>query len=171
MERMTAMINEKVRKAFNEQIKNELESAYIYLSMAAYFHSAGFHGMAQWMRCQTQEEMVHAMKFFDHIKDREGKVELLDLKQLKTDWSSPLEAFQDAYEHEKFITSKINGLVNLAREENDAPAGELLQWFVKEQVEEEESASRNVSMLEQAGNSSEQLATVDQELGKRALSG
>ncbi len=168
---MIAMISERMQKALNEQIKNELESAYIYLSMVAHLHSAGLNGMAQWMRAQTREEMVHAMKFFDHIADRGGRVTLLDLKQLKTEWSSPLEVFQDAYKHEQFITSKINGLVDLAREENDAAAGELLQWFVKEQQEEEESASGNVSMLEQAGDSPEQLAAVDQELGKRTFSG
>jgi len=165
------MISGKVEKAFNEQIKNELESAYIYLSMAAYFHSAGLDGMAQWMRVQTQEELVHAMKFFDHIKDRDGRIKLLDLKQLKTEWSSPLEAFQDALKHEQFITGKINELAKLAGEENDEAAGILLQWFVKEQEEEEESASRNVEMLEKAGDSGEELIAVDRELGKRTFSG
>lgn len=167
---MMAMISEKMQKAFNDQIKNELESAYIYLSMAAYFHSEGLDGMAQWMRAQTQEEMVHAMKFFDHIKDRDGKVVLQNLTQLKTEWSSPLEAFQDANKHEQFITGKINDLVKIAHEENDEPASELLQWFVKEQVEEEESASANVQMLENAGDSSEDLRVVDRELGKRTFS-
>jgi len=164
------MINAKVQEAFNEQIKNELESAYIYLSMAAYLHSQGLDGMAQWMRAQTQEEMVHAMKLFDHIKDRDGKVVLQNLTQLKTEWSSPLEAFQDAYKHEQFITGKINDLVKLAQEENDEPASVLLQWFVKEQVEEEESASGNVQALENAGDSGEDLTVVDEELGKRTFS-
>jgi len=167
---MIAMINAKVQEAFNEQIKNELESAYIYLSMAAYLHSQGLDGMAQWMRAQTQEEMVHAMKLFDHIKDRDGKVVLQNLTQLKTEWSSPLEAFQDAYKHEQFITGKINDLVKLAQEENDEPASVLLQWFVKEQVEEEESASGNVQALENAGDSGEDLTVVDEELGKRTFS-
>ena len=165
------MISDRIQTAFNEQIKNELESAYLYLSMAAYFHSVALHGMGQWMRVQAQEEIVHAMKLFDHIRDREGRVTLLPIAQLKTEWSSPLEAFEDSYKHEQFITSKINDLVNLAREENDEPAGVLLQWFVKEQVEEEESASGNVRMLERAGDSREELIAVDRELGRRTFSG
>lgn len=161
------MINEKVRKAINEQIKHELESAYIYLSMSAYFSSAGLDGMAQWMRVQTKEEVEHAMKFFDHIHERDGRVELQPLKPLKTDWSSPLEAFQDAHEHEQFITGKINDLVKLAREEGDEPAGILLQWFVTEQVEEEANASKIVQMLERVGESGPGLLMVDAQLGKR----
>jgi len=165
------MIGKKVEKAFNEQIKNELESAYIYLSMAAYFHSEGLDGMAQWMRVQTQEELVHAMKFFDHIKERDGRVKLLDVKQLKTEWSSPLEAFRDALEHEKFITGKINELVKLARQEDDEPAGNFLQWFVKEQIEEEANALKNVQMLEKIGESGPGLLMADHHLGKRTFSG
>jgi ferritin len=164
------MINEKVRKAINDQIKHELESAYIYLSMSAYFNSAGLDGMAQWMRVQTKEEVEHAMKFFDHIHERNGRVELQPLKPLKMDWSSPLEAFQDAYEHEQFITGKINELVKIAREEGDEPAAILLQWFVKEQVEEEANASKIVQMLERVGDSGPGLLMMDRELGKRGAS-
>ena len=83
------MIPKKVRDAMNEQIKFELESYYIYLSMVAYFHAANFDGMAHWMRCQAHEEMIHAMKFFDHLIDRGETVELLDIKQLKTTWNLP----------------------------------------------------------------------------------
>lgn len=164
------MISEKVRKAINEQIKHELESAYIYLSMTAYFSAAGLDGMAQWMRIQTKEEVEHAMKFFDHILERGGRVELQPLKPLKTDWSSPLEAFHDAYEHEQFITGKINDLVKLAREEGDEPAGILLQWFVTEQVEEEANASKIVQMLERIGDAGHGLLMIDRELGKRGSS-
>jgi len=164
-----AMIGETMQKAFNDQIKNELESAYIYLSMAAYFHSQGLDGMAQWMRAQTQEEMLHAMKFFDHIKDRDGKAALRNLTQLKTEWSSALEAFQDAYKHEQFITGKINDLVKLAEEEGDQPARILLQWFVTEQVEEEASTSKVVQMLERVGDSGQGLLMLDRELGARTF--
>ena len=108
------MIGKKMCDLMNEQIKNELESYYIYLSMVAYFHSRNLDGMAHWMRCQAHEEMIHAMKFYDHIIDRGGTVELLNLKQLKTKWKSPLEAWQDTLEHEKFITAKIHDLVNHA---------------------------------------------------------
>jgi len=163
------MITKKMQDAMNEQIKHELESAYLYLSMVAYFHSLGLDGMAQWMRAQTQEEMVHAMKFFDHIKDREGRIELLPLAQPKKEWSSPLAAFQDAYQHEKFITAKINALVKIAAEETDYPASVLLQWFSTEQVEEESSTSRVAQMLERIGDSGNGLIMLDRELDTRTF--
>jgi ferritin len=169
MEGMNIMINEKIQEAFNEQIKHELESAYLYLSVAAYFHSLGLDGMAQWMRVQSQEEMVHAMKFFDHIRERDGTVELHALAEPKRKWASPLEAFQDAYKHEQFITSKINELVKLAREEDDLPAGVLLQWFVTEQVEEEASASKVAQMVERVGDSGHGILMLDRELGARTF--
>ena len=96
------MIGERLNEAINNQIKNELESYYIYLSMAAYFESASLDGMGHWMRCQAHEEMIHAMKFYQHLIDRGGNVLLQDLRQLKTEWSSPLEAFKDALEHERY---------------------------------------------------------------------
>ncbi len=98
-----------MQKAINDQIKHELESFYIYLSMVSYFYASNLDGMAHWMRCQAHEEMNHAMKIFDHILDRGGKVILKDLAQLKIEWASPAEAFQDAYNHEQFISGKING--------------------------------------------------------------
>ncbi len=137
------MIGKKMRDLMNEQIKNELESYYIYLSMVAYFHSQNLDGMAHWMRCQAHEEMIHAMKFYDHIIDRGGTVELLNLKQLKTKWKSPLEAWQDTLEHEKFITAKIHDLVKLSRKENDIASDTLLNWFSKEQIEEESNAEKD----------------------------
>lgn len=163
------MISKKMQDAMNEQIKHELESAYLYLSMAAYFHSLGLDGMAQWMRVQTQEEMAHAMKFFDHLKDRDSRVELFTLSQPKKEWSSSLAAFQEAYEHEKFITSRINDLVKIAAEESDHPASVLLQWFTTEQVEEEASTSRVAQMLERVGDSGTGLIMLDRELGKRTF--
>jgi ferritin len=163
------MISKKMQDAMNEQIKHELESAYLYLSMAAYFHSAGLDGMAQWMRVQTQEEMVHAMKFFDHIRDRDGRVELLALTQPKKEWASPLAAFQDAYEHEKFVTSRINDLVKTATEESDYASSELLQWFTTEQIEEEASTSRVAQALERIGDSGSGLIMLDRELSKRTF--
>jgi len=163
------MIGKKIQEAMNEQIKHELESAYLYLSMAAYFHSEGLDGMAQWMRAQTQEEIVHAMKFFDHIKERDGRVELLPLAQPKGEWASPLQAFQEAYQHEQFITSKIDDLVKLAAAEGDHAAGILLQWFVTEQVEEESSTSKVAQMLERIGDSGHGLIMLDRELEARTF--
>lgn len=163
------MIGDKLRETMNEQIKNELESAYIYLSMSAYFHDQGFDGMAQWMRAQTLEEMAHAQRFFDYLVERGGKVVLLPLNISKTEWASPLEAFQDAYKHEQFITSKINDLVTLARKEQDYAAEAMLQWFVSEQVEEEASVSKVVGDLERVGDKGHGLLMIDRELGRRSF--
>lgn len=161
------MITKAMQDAINLQIKYELESAYLYLSMAAYFHSTGLDGMAQWMRVQTQEEMVHAMKFFDHIKDRDGHIELLQLDKPKTEWSSPQNAFEEANKHEQLITSRINNLSKLAREENDNAAGILLQWFVTEQIEEEASTLKVAQELKLIGNSGQGILMLDRELGMR----
>ena len=161
------MIGKRLLEAMNEQIKHELESYYIYLSMAAYFHSQNLDGMAHWMRCQAHEEMIHAMKFFDHINDRGHEVTLLDLKQLKTSWSSPLEAWKDAYAHEQFITTKIHNLVKIARKENDFASDSMLNWFTKEQIEEEANADKNVRQMERVENSREGVFMLDRELGAR----
>ena len=163
------MIPKRVRDAMNEQIKLEFESYYIYLSMAAYFHSKTLDGMAHWMRCQGHEEMIHGMKFFDHILDRNETVELLDVKQLKTSWSSPLEAWKDAYEHEKFISGKINDIVKIAREENDFPSDTMLNWFTKEQIEEEQQTDKVVSQLEMIGGDVHALLMLDRELATRVF--
>lgn len=163
------MIDEKLSQAINEQIKNELESAYIYLSMAAYFHDKNLDGMAHWMRCQAHEEFIHAMKFFEHMNDRGGRVTLLDLKQLKTDWSSPLEVFQNALKHEEFISGKINELIAVCREQKEYGSEPLLAWFADEQVEEEASASKIVGDLELVGEDKTALLMLDRELGTRAF--
>ena len=163
------MIGERLNQAINDQIKNELESYYIYLSMAAYFHSISLDGMGHWMRSQAHEEMIHAMKFFEHILDRGGKVVLQDLKQLKTEWTSPLQAFKDAYEHEKFITGKINELTSIAREEKDYASEPLLAWFSDEQVEEEASAGKITDQLEMIGEDKSGLLMLDRELAQRAF--
>jgi len=161
------MIGKKMQDALNEQIKNELESAYLYLSMSAYFHDNGLDGMAHWMRVQTREEKNHAMKILDHIADRQGRVELKALPEPKKDWESPLAAFKAAHKHEQFITAKIGELVKLAVAEGDHAASIMLQWFVTEQVEEEANASKIVQMLERIGPSGSGLVMLDRELGKR----
>lgn len=161
------MIGDRLSEAINEQIKNELESYYIYLSMAAYFHSISLDGMGHYMRCQAHEEMIHAMKFFQHLIDRGGKVVLKDLRQLKTDWSSPQEAFQDAYEHEQFITSKINELTGIAREEKEYASEPILAWFSDEQVEEEASAGKIADEMEMVGSDKSALLMLDREMAQR----
>ena len=162
------MIGKKLNDAMNEQIKNELESYYIYLSMAAWLHSKALDGMGHWMRVQAHEEMLHAMKFFNHLIDRGGKVALKDLKQLKTQWKSPLELFQDAFEHEKFISKKINDLMSIARQEKEFASEPLLAWFTDEQIEEESNASKITEQLEMVGADTSGLLMLDRELAARA---
>lgn len=161
------MISEKMVKAINEQIKRELESSYLYLSMAAYFHSEGYDGMAKWMKAQAKEELEHALKFFEHLQERDGRIELHQIDKPKKDWKSPLEAFREAYEHEKYITSEIHKLVELAEQEKDYAASILLQWFVTEQVEEEASTSQVVQWFERMGDTGHGLVMLDVQLGKR----
>jgi ferritin len=119
------------------------------------------------MRVQTQEELMHAMKFFDHITERDGRAELLALDQPKLEWSSPLNAFQEAYKHEQYITARIDDLVKLAADESDNPAAIMLQWFVSEQVEEEASTSKVAQTLEMIGDSGHGLIMLDRELSAR----
>lgn len=161
------MIGKKLNDAMNAQIKNELESCYIYLSMAAFFHSKSLDGMGHWMRVQAHEEMMHAMKFFNHLTDRGGQIVLKDLKQLKTAWKSPLDAFQDAYKHEQFISGKINELTAIARQEKEYASEPLLAWFADEQIEEEANASRIAGQLEMVGGDKSGLLMLDRELAAR----
>lgn len=163
------MIGEKLSNAINDQVKNELESYYIYLSMAAWFHARSLDGMAHWMRCQAHEEMIHAMKFYDHILDRDGTVTLQNLAQLKVQWTSPLEVWQDTYKHEQFISSKIDELTTIAREQKDFQSEPMLSWFSKEQVEEEATASKIADQLEMIGNDKSALLMLDRELGARVF--
>lgn len=163
------MISQKMQDAMNEQIKNEFYSAYLYLAMAAYFSDQGLDGMAQWMRVQVIEEQLHAMKFFDHINDREGRVDLQALDKPPAQWSSPLDAWKATYEHEKFVTGKINDLVTLARELNDNAAMPMLNWFVEEQIEEEATAAKQVQTMEMIGDKGPGLVMFDRELASRTF--
>lgn len=163
------MIPKKIEEVFNQQIKHELESAYLYLAMAAYFDEEGFPGMARWMRAQVQEELTHAMRFFKHVIERGGKVRLQPLNILGEKWNSPKEAFEAAYEHEKFITGKINELVKLAQTEGDYASNSLLQWFVDEQVEEEESTLKVAQDLKLVGGDGRGVLMLDRELGTRTF--
>jgi ferritin len=124
--------------------------------------------MGHWMRVQAHEEMLHAMKFFNHLIDRGGKVALKDLKQLKTQWESPLEVFRDAFEHEKFISKKIDDLMAVAREEKEFASEPLLAWFTDEQIEEESNASKITDQLEMVGADKSGLLMLDRELAARA---
>ncbi len=162
------MINEKIQGAFNEQLNAELYSAYLYLSMSAYFESAGLRGFANWMRCQAQEEVVHAMKFYTFIHERGGKVNLKSIDGPPVSWDSALAAFQDAYAHEQKISELMNGLVDLALERKDHMANAFLQWFVNEQVEEEASADEIIQRIKLAGEGGG-MFMLDRELATRVF--
>lgn len=152
----------------NEQIKNELFSAYLYLSMAAFFEEKNLPGFAHWMRVQAQEEQEHALKFFDFIHDRGGKITLLPIEQPKAEWKSALDAFNDAYEHEQLVTGMINKIYETALEQKDYPSQIMLQWFIDEQVEEEKNASDIVEQLKRIEERGTAILMLDHELGKRS---
>ena len=161
------MIDERVEDALNDQINAEFYSAYLYLSMAADFADQNLDGFSHWMRLQAQEEVEHAMRIFDFVLERGGTVELGELEKPKTEWESPKEAFKDALEHEEYITGRINDLVDLAKEKNDRATENMLQWFVDEQVEEEDSVDEILQKLKMAGDSSSSLLMLDSNLGQR----
>ena len=163
------MISDTMQKTINYQINAELFSAYLYLAMEAYFQSLGLSGFANWMRVQTQEEMVHAMKMYDFINARNGRITLQEIAKPPFEWNSPLEVFEAAYLHETAVTTRINKLVDLAIEESDHASNNFLQWFVAEQVEEEQSASAVVDKLKLLGTSTEGLFQLDKELGTRVF--
>ena len=151
----------------NDQIQRELESAYIYLSMAAYFDASSLPGFAQWMKAQAQEEQSHAFKFYDFVYDRGGRVFFQAIPQPPTEFQSPLDIFEKALAHEQKITGHINDLYALAVEEKDYASQILLQWFVKEQVEEESSAGDIVDLLNRVGDAGHALIMLDRQLGQR----
>jgi len=163
------MIKEKIQEALNQQLNAELFSSYLYLSMAAYFESINLKGFANWMRVQTQEELVHAMKFYNFIIERGGKAVLSAIEGPPTQWKSPLAVFEHAYKHEQKVTGLINNLVDLSIAEQDHATNNFLQWFVAEQVEEEASADEVVQKIKLMGDATGGLFMLDQELAQRVF--
>jgi ferritin len=161
------MLGKEIQDAMNEQMKNEFYAAYQYLSMAAYCESENLPGFAHWMRTQAREETQHAMKFYDFILDRNGRVVLQAVEEPVVEFGSPLEVFERALEHEQRVTAMINDLYGLAVRENDYAGQTFLQWFVTEQVEEEKNAGDVVETLKMIGDRSEALFLLDRELGRR----
>jgi ferritin len=161
------MSSKKMLSALNDQIHHELESAYIYLAMSAYFESENFSGFAQWMKLQFDEEMIHAFKFYDFILARGEKVILQEISAPQSEFASPLDAFEKALAHERKITNDIHQLFKLAVEEDDYPSQSMLQWFIDEQVEEEENVGKVVADLKRVEGSGQALLILDRELGQR----
>lgn len=161
------IMNAKMHDLMNQQIKHEFESAYLYRAMSAYFQDLNWPGAAHWFQHQADEEDKHAMKFFHHLVERGGKVELLAMAKPQFEWDSPLAAWKAAFEHEKFITGKIHTLVDLAMAEKDYASMPLLQWFVDEQIEEEKSTFDVVRMMERIEGHTNGMMALDKVLGKR----
>ncbi|MGA2378056.1 MAG: ferritin [Spirochaetia bacterium] len=160
-------MDKQLEKLFQDQIKNEWYSAYLYLSMAAYFEAANFGGFAHWMYKQAGEEQVHGKKMFDFLIDRGVKVVLQAIPQPPADFASPAAVFEMSSEHEQKVTALINGIADQADKVNDHPAKVFIQWFITEQVEEEKNASRILDLLKKIPPKSAGIFQLDHQLGKR----
>ena len=163
------MISKKLQDAMNEQMKNEFLSAYLYLAMAGYFLSEDLPGFASWMRVQALEELTHGEKFFNYLCDVGGRTNVLPIEEVQNKYKSPLDAFEYGLKHEKFVSDRINKLMDLAGKDNDHAAQAMLNWFVTEQVEEESNFSLYVRKLQRIGNDGQGLLMLDQELSQRVF--
>lgn len=161
------MLSKSLQDAINEQINLELSSAYVYLSMSAHFEAENLGGFANWMRVQYHEETEHAMKFYKYVFDRGGKVLLKAIAQPAAKFKMPLDVFRIVLGHEQKVTASINKLYELALKEEDYATQNFLQWFIKEQVEEEKNATDIINMLEMIGSTPISLMMADRQLGAR----
>lgn len=161
------MISKKMIDAINGQINKEMYSAYLYMSMSTHCNSVGLKGFANWFMVQYHEEMVHAMKFFEYIQRQGGLVELKAIAQPPATFASPMDMYQKTLEHEQFITKSINELIDLAISEKDHASQIFLQWYVTEQIEEEENDNDIIVQLKMIGTSMEGLYMLDKQLATR----
>lgn len=161
------MLNKNVQDALNEQIKNEMYSAYLYLSMVAYLEASNLPGFAKWMRVQAKEEVSHAMKIFDYVCERGGRAVLQGLVQPPVDYKGALDVVEKAYEHECLVTGMINKLYETAGKENDFATQTFLHWFLTEQVEEEKNTSELVATVKMMESKEGGILYVDRHVGKR----
>lgn len=161
------MISPKIQDAINAQINAELWSGYLYLSMAMHFEAEGFAGIANWFKVQYQEEQAHATIFMNYLHSRGGRVVLKAIAEVPAQWASPLQAFADTLAHEEKVTALINNLYALAEGEHDYATRGKLDWFVSEQVEEEETAKQLVDRLKMIEDDRLAVYMLDQELGAR----
>ena len=161
------MLVKTMEEALNRQVNREFYSAYLYLAMSAWFESQNLKGFARWMRAQSREERAHGMKIYDYVLSRGGSVTLAAIEAPKDEWSSAGNVFEDVYSHEQKVTKMIHGLVKLATKEKDPATLDMLQWFVKEQVEEEASAGDVLARIKGQGKSPDNIIGLDHEMGKR----
>jgi ferritin len=163
------MLSKKIETALNKQMNLEMYSSYLYLSMAAYFDGINLEGFAHWMKLQAQEELMHSIKIFDHILERDSTVKLEAIKAPAAIWKTPVAACQAVLKHEQFNTKQINTLMDLAYSEKDHASKTFLQWFIDEQVEEEATASTLVERLKMVKDSGGGLFMLDRQLAVRTL--
>jgi len=163
------VLTDRMHKALNDQLQAEFYSAYLYLSMAAYFDDKGLEGMANWMTIQFQEEQSHALKFYRYITERGGRVELAAIEKPTQDWDSPVAAFEGALEHEQMVSGLINNLADLAISEKDHATHNMLQWYIAEQVEEEANVDAIVNQLKMIGGEGHGLFMIDREMKGRVF--
>lgn len=163
------MLNEKMEKEFNEQINKELFSAYLYLDMKSRFSEMNLQGFVNWMDVQVQEEKAHAMGMYDYVLERGGKVELLAIDKPEVEGKTPLEIFEQVLKHEEFVTSKINHLMDVADEVRDRAALSFLDWYLKEQVEEESNVGGVLATLRLIGEDKKALLMLDKDLATRTF--
>lgn len=163
------MISKRMQTAIDEQINAEFWSAYLYLSMSAYFERQNLKGFANWMKVQYQEEMTHAVKFFDYVHSRGGQVTLKPIAAVDTDWKNAIEVFSETLKHEQLVTALINNLANIAVEEKDHATNTMLQWFIAEQVEEEGNDEQILVQLKMIGDNGYGMLMLDKELATRVF--
>ena len=161
------MLSKTIEDAINAQVNAELWSAYLYLSMAHNFEADGKSGIANWFKVQFKEEQAHAEIFMNYINQRGGRVWLKPIDAVETEWATPLDAFNATLEHERKVTAMINNLYALAEAEHDYATREMLNWFISEQVEEEESAQQLIDKFTLIGNDGMGIYMLDQELAAR----
>jgi ferritin len=163
------MLTSKMQKALNGHINAEMYSAYLYLSMSAYFQDRNLPGFANWMNIQFQEEWAHAMKFFNYIVERGGRVELEQIEKPKFEWQDAVDVMEETLKHEQLVTSLINNLMHLAHEERDYASVSMLQWFVDEQVEEEANATAILEKLKMIECKGSGMFMLDNEFAARVF--
>ncbi|MEX2601534.1 MAG: ferritin [Balneolaceae bacterium] len=161
------MAAKKINKALNEQIKHELDSSYLYLSMASHCEALNLNGFASWMQSQSMEEYDHAMKFYHFLHERGAEVELLPIDKPPKSFGSPIELFEKALENEQKVTRLIHKLYEIALDESDYPAQVMLHWFIEEQVEEENMVTEIIEQLKLAGDKGAALLMMDRQLAQR----
>lgn len=163
------MINARLEEVINKQINAELYSAYLYLSMAAYFESVNLPGFANWMRVQFEEEQFHGLKFFSYLISRGGRVKLEAIEVPKFEWKSAIEVFEETLEHEKHVTALLNNIAEVAEEEKDRATRNLMVWFIDEQVEEESNAEKIINELKMIGGEGHGMLMLDREFATRTF--